>query len=304
VSVPADAHVAVVILTWNGKRDTLACLDSLAECPRDRVSTIVVDNASTDGTVAAVRHRHPSVHIVENPQNLGFAEGNNVGIRHALEVGAECVLVLNNDTLVADGTVPLLVRELSRHPDAAALCPLIYFFEPADLIWYGGAIFDPSKGRSGRVMHYRERSVGDPETHSTDRATGAAMLVPSNVFREAGLFDSSLFLQFEDVEWSLRARAAGYNIYVAPCAELWHKVSVASGGEHSPLISYYGTRNHLEVCRRFAPLGFALALRRALVIVGVHLRLSTKADRRLASAAAVLAGWRDYRRKKFGKRGV
>jgi GT2 family glycosyltransferase len=301
VSVPADARVAVVILTWDGKEDTLACLRSLANCPTERVSVIVVDNGSTDGTAAAVRDAHPSVRVIENRENLGFAEGNNVGIRHALKEGADCILLLNNDTTLAEDTLSVLVEELSRHPDAAAVSPLIYFYSPPDLIWYAGATFDPSKGRSGRVTQYGERGVVDRTTRTTDRVTGAAMIVPSDVFREVGLLDSRLFLHFEDVEWSLRARAAGYSIYFAPRAELWHKVSAATGGEHSPVISYYGTRNHLEICRRYAPLGFVSRHRRAAVIVGVHLVLAFGA-RRVPSAVAVFAGWRDYLRGRFGKR--
>ena len=150
--------VAAVVLSWNRREDTIACLRSLAAAdPSPHV--IVVDNASTDGTSEAVRREFPEIELIENPANLGFAEGNDVGIRHALAHGAEHVLVLNNDTVVDMGFLTPLLEEAARRPDAGALSPKILFAEPGDLIWFAGAEYDPRSGYNGRHRGYRERDA-------------------------------------------------------------------------------------------------------------------------------------------------
>jgi GT2 family glycosyltransferase len=297
----AAPHVAVVVLTHNGRADTLDCLDSLERSDWSALSVIVVDNGSLDGTAAAVAERHGEVCVLRQEQNLGFAEGNNVGIRHALETGADHVLLLNNDTTIAPDTISRCVETARRHPDAGAVCPVIHFAEPAESIWYAGAVFDPRRARSGRMLGYREVDHGQFDTSTvTDRAVGAAMLMPRSVLAEVGLLDADLFFLYEDVDWSLRARHAGRRIYLAPSARVWHRVSATAGGEHSPTIAYYDTRNHLTVCRRHAPLSGVASLRRELAILLVHLAGARRARRRLAYLAAVLRGWCDGRRGRLG----
>jgi GT2 family glycosyltransferase len=296
-------HVAVVVLSWDGLDDTLGCLASLADVAHPRLTTIVVDNGSTDGTSEAVRDAFPDVELVRLEDNLGFAEGNNVGMRRALELGADYVLVLNNDVEVDPGFVTALLREARRRPDAGALCSKILYMEPHDLIWFAGATFDPRSGYNGRQIGYREVDDGRFEAVTeTDRACGAAMLVPRSVLAEVGLFDADLFFYSEDVDWSLRARAAGYRHYVVPASKLWHKVSVTSGGENSPTSLYYGVRNTTVVCERFAPLGRLGTWRRRGILLGVHLTQALLSPRKREGVAAVLQGWSDFRRQRFWKR--
>ena len=289
-------------MAWNGREETLSCLASL-KASRDPTRVIVVDNASTDGTPDAVRAEHPEVEVIANAENRGFAGGNNVGFRRAIELGAQFVLVLNNDTVVNETTIPKLLEALESRPDVAAACPLIYFEDPPNLVWYGGATFNAARGRSGRVTGYRKpiHDVPGP-VREVDRGAGAAMLVRTSVLQEVGFFDESLFLYFEDVEWSLRARRAGHRILFVPEAKVGHRVSLAAGGEHSPLILYYETRNHLEVCRRHAPLGRAASSRRAAMVIAVHLRQALRSTARWSAIKATVAGWRDYRRRRFGPR--
>jgi GT2 family glycosyltransferase len=296
-------HVAVVVLSWNGRDDTLACLASLDKVEHEPLTTIVVDNGSTDGTSEAVRAAFPDVDIVRTEENLGFAEGNNVGMRRALELGADHVLVLNNDVEVDPRFVTPLVQEARRRGDAGALCSKILYMQPRDLIWFAGASFDPRSGYNGRQLGYRERDDGRFETVcETDRACGAAMLVSRPVLERVGLFDADLFFYSEDVDWSLRARRAGYKHYVVPASKLWHKVSVTSGGENSPTTLYYGVRNTTEVCERFAPLGQIGTWRRRLVLLGVHLAQALLSSRKREGVTAVLQGWRDFHRRRFSKR--
>jgi GT2 family glycosyltransferase len=297
------ASVTVVVLTYDGREDTLSCLDSLAESDWIPLSVVVVDNGSHDGTAAAVRAEHPSVTVLEQDDNLGFAEGNNVGMRHALASGADYVFVLNNDTILAPDTITRCVEATERHADAGAVCPMMYFFEPANLIWYAGAAFDPRRARSGGMLGYRELDRGQHSTAGeTGRIAGAAVLFPREALERVGVFDGSLFLQFEDVEWSLRARQSGYRTYVAPEAKIWHKVSAGTGGENSPTLGYYGTRNHIIVCERYAPLSGLAALRRELAIVFFQLTGARKSKQKLAYTRAVMRGWLDGRHGNTGRR--
>jgi GT2 family glycosyltransferase len=298
-------HVAVVVLCWNGRDDTIACLASLERMRWERLSVIVVDNGSTDGTIKAVREQFPDVTAIRSAENLGFAEGNNVGLRAALDAGADHVLLLNNDTLADEGLIEALIDEARLRPDAGALCPLIRYVDPPDRIWYAGARFDPRAIHNGRHTGYGERDAG--QYHSVreiGRATGAAMLVPREVVERVGYLDRRLFLQVEDVEWSLRMRAAGYRILFVPAGQVWHHVSVASGGERAPDTAYYEMRNSLFVCARHAPLRWPARMRRELGMLAVHLLHARLAPRPVDNARAVLAGWRDFRAGRLGPRGA
>src|SRR5712691_2717467 len=147
----SSPHVAVVVLTWNGEDDTLACLASLGRVEYDNLSVVVVDNGSADRTVLRVRTEFPEVAVLETGANLGFAAGNNVGIQHALDRGAEYVFLLNNDTEVD----PELIRHLvdAAEPDASAgvLGPKVFFFSHRDRLWYAGGWVQRWAGASGHI---------------------------------------------------------------------------------------------------------------------------------------------------------
>jgi GT2 family glycosyltransferase len=301
--MPAGGLVAVIVLSWNGRDDTLGCLASLAAVSYPELVTIVVDNGSSDGTPEALAAAFPAVECIRSERNLGFAEGCNVGIRRALERGARYVLILNNDVEVDARFVEALVEEALRRPDAGALCSKVLYLDPPDLIWFAGASFDPHSGYNGRQRGYRERDDGRfEEVVESDRACGAAMLVPRSVFEEVGLFDPELFAYSEDTDWSLRARAAGHRLYLVPASRVWHKVSVASGGENSPSTLYYGVRNTIEVCERYAPLGRLGSGRRRLVLLAAHVAQALLSRRRREGLVAVWQGYRDLRARRFGQR--
>ena len=224
-------------------------------------------------------------------------------MRRALELGADYVLVLNNDVEVDPAFVSALVEEAGRRPDAGALCSKILYADPSDLIWFAGASFDPRSGYNGRQRGYREKDDGRfDEVVETDRACGAAMLVPRAVLEKVGVFDPELFCYSEDTDWSLRAREAGYRHYVVPASKVWHKVSASSGGESSPTTLYYGIRNTIAVCERHAPLGRVGTWRRRSILLAAHLAQAGLSSRKREGLAAVAQGWRDVRAGRFGQR--
>jgi GT2 family glycosyltransferase len=294
----------MVVLSWNGVDDTVACLRSLAEVRWQRREVILVDNGSTDGTPDAVRREFPDVDVLANPTNLGFSSGNNLGIERALAHDSDWVFILNNDTVLAPDVVEQLIAAADTHPGAGILSPLIFFSDPPDLVWFGGARFDPARGRSGRMEHYRRRvPAGFSGVRPIDRAAGAAMLVSRQAIEQVGSFDPELFFLHEDVDLSLRVHAAGFELLLVPAAQVWHRVAASQDGhERTPLTSYYGLRNNLLVCERHAPLPRLATWRRELACVGTHVAGLRRADRPVASLRALLAGWRDYHRRRFGRR--
>jgi GT2 family glycosyltransferase len=150
--------VVAVVLAWNGREDTLACLDALARSEFRGLETVLVDNGSTDGTSDAVATAHPGVEILRSETNEGYAGGNNLGLARALARGARHVLVLNNDVEVAPDAVAALVDAAERLPAVGAVNPKILFADPPGRIWFAGATFDPRRGYNGR-----QRGYGEPD---------------------------------------------------------------------------------------------------------------------------------------------
>jgi GT2 family glycosyltransferase len=300
---PDAPHIAVVVLSWNGREETLSALESLEAVEYEPLTVVVVDNASEDGSAEAVAARFPKAVLVRNAENRGYAGGMNVGIDAARERGADAVLLLNNDVQVDSGFVEPLVDEAARRPDAAALCPKILFSDRPNLIWYAGAHFDPRRGYNGRHIGFGELDTDrDGGPTETERACGAAMFIPGRALDEIGVFDESLFAYMEDAEWSLRARQHGKSLLVVPSSRIWHKVSSGTGGEGSPVALYYSVRNTLTVCERHAPLGPLGTWRRRLVVLLAHAAQAVLLGHRRAAAAAIVRGFRDFWAGRLGPR--
>lgn len=237
--------VVLVILNWNGKDDTLECLASVFKIDYPEFEVVVVDNGSSDGSVPAIRQAFPQAHLIETGKNLGYAGGNNVGIRYALDLGAEFVFVLNNDTKIAQDALTHLVAEAKRHPEAAALGPVICYMDRPDVIWTAGDKFcDP-------IRLFQQSKEGEsiaclqPDSYETDRIMGAALFIPKAILATVGLFDERYFLTNEESDWCCRARRLGHTCRIVPKAIVWHKVGSALGDDSSPLRLYFNTRNHL-----------------------------------------------------------
>ena len=291
-------RVVAVVLSWNGREDTLACLESLRG-----VETIVVDNGSTDGSAEAVAERFPEVELVRAGVNLGYAAGNNVGIRRALDREADWVVLVNNDATVAADLVAALEAAAARHPGAGVLGGKVYVADPPDVLWYAGGSFEPRVGYSGRVRGAGESDDGRYDNErDVDWGTGALLAVSRKAVGRAGLLDEELFAYMEDVDWCLRIRDAGLRVVFAPSLRAWHRVSASTGGAASTTSLYYHCRNTLAVCERRRPLGRGHTGVRRAIVVGTHLLQTFRHPARGRAAWAVLRGWRDYRRGRMGRR--
>jgi len=299
ISVP---EVAVIVLNWNGRDDTLACLESLRAVDYVNYRVLVVDNGSTDGSVDAIRQLFPDVRLVETGRNLGFAEGNNVGIRLALQEGADYVFLLNNDTVVAPSLLRELVSAAARCPEGGVFTARILYHAEPERIWSAGVRWLDARMEFRHIQDDAENSIDARGVASTDYACGCALFARSSVFRSVGLLDPKFFLTYEETDFCYRARRAGIPSYYVQSAVLWHKVSVSFGGSESPLIKYFITRNRLlwgerhlsarELLRLYKVTWWEIRKRlKPELAADAAPRLSLTRWRRLAEIAA--ARWKD-----------
>jgi GT2 family glycosyltransferase len=241
---------AIVVLNWRNASGTVACLDSLKNSTASGLAVIVVDNGSGDDSVSVIRQRHPDLPLLETGANLGYAGGNNVGIRYALEHGAEYVGILNNDTLVDPDFLQPLLATNQLTPDGAITTPMICETEEPEIIWALGARIDWKTATSHRLHAGEQRAVWkDRAPHTVDFALGTALLAPRPIWERAGQIDESFFLYYEETDWCVRAQRLGIPSLSAPASCVWHEAG-AGGGRTSPQITYYMTRNALRFLKR------------------------------------------------------
>ena len=241
----SQPKVAIIIVNFNGKEDTLKCLESLRQDRYPNKEIIVVDNGSSNDSVAAIRSSRPEVILLETGENLGFGGGNNVGIRRAVGTGAEYVYLLNNDTTSEPGALSELMMAAQENPDFGILAPVMHYMAEPEKIWFGGATLNPG------TLEALHDNASPPERGGPLReipwATGCAMLIPAKLTAELGGFDERFFLYSEDVDLSLRVRKAGYKIGLVPAARIFHKVGASARG--SPLACYHALRGKLLLQR-------------------------------------------------------
>ncbi len=241
--------VAIIILNWKGLDDTLACVRSLERVDYARFETVVIDNGSGDGSAAALKKACPGLRVLETGDNLGFAGGNNLGLEWALARRYDYALLLNNDTEVALDFLRRLVEAMERDPALSVVGPTIYFHADPRRIWSSGGHID---WRTGRTLMEGLGQVDEGQfgegPREVDFVTGCAMLVRMDVVHRIGSIDPRFFAYYEETEWCVRMRRAGFGVAHVPGARVWHKVSPMEQA-HSPLVHYYMTRNRLLFLR-------------------------------------------------------
>lgn len=310
------SKIGIIVLNWNGKKDTLACLASLQELTYTNHFVVVVDNGSTDGSLETLRAAFPAVHYLPLPSNLGFAGGNNPGIHFALAQGADIVILLNNDTVVAKDLLERFVEGFEAHPQAGILGAKIYLFDNRDLLDHYGGVWLKKKA-DVRLIGLREKDT--PNVPIIDYACGACIAIKRAVCDAIGLLETRYFLYWEENDFCLRARKAGFATLVCPAAKIWHKVSASLVGGR-PHSTYFWWRGRLlwisrqytlaERCSIYTtillPAFLKLIKIRALKSLQLALLRTfsprqdhTQRIEKLRKNRAALAGIRDYYLKRF-----
>ena len=292
-----DPRVTVIILNWNGWKDTVECLESLFQINYSNFDVIVVDNDSHDESLEKIRNyasgkinvisdflifnsnnkpikileytKEESEHLkvetkflklaskklflIKNYANYGFAEGNNIGIRFAVNIlNPKYILLLNNDTVVDQDFLKEMVNIGEINTDIGIIGPKIYYYNEKNTIWCIGGKID---WKLARGLHVGINEVDNgqyDEIKEFEYVSGSAFLIKREVVDEIGLIDKQFFLYFEESDWALRASQNGYKSVYTPKAKVWHKVSKSGGGITKTLGLYYITRNRWLFMKKWA----------------------------------------------------
>lgn len=283
--------------------DTLECLSSLENLTYPEIRTIVVDNASRDNQAEIIEQKFPSTAVLRQSENLGFCGGCNVGIKYALENGADFVMLLNNDTLVPPDLIEKLLAGFEVSENAGAVSPIILEHPATEKIWFSRARWEISEAQFRLAKpdeKYEDFSVKPP--YLSDFACGCCLLASAEIFREVGLFDERYFAFYDEAEWCSRLREKGFAAYVIPTAFMYHKVSRSTP---SLVSTYLLSRNRLlwmtENLSSRDKLKAMPYLFKELVWHSLNLLGLRKGNYTKQHSRALLRGWKDYMLGKFYK---
>ena len=242
--------VCIITTAWNQIDKTMACLETINAQEYAGVSTLLVDNGSTDDTVEQVSKKYPQVKIITLPENLGPTGGYNVGFRQALADDFNLIFLVNNDTLLAPDCVSLLVDEAMTSTDIGLLMPKIYYADDPNRIWSVGGWENPWNMEVERPGENQIDHGEWEEPVDIDDAPFCAVMLTRTLLETVGLPDERYFLYYEDRDFSRRAQEAGFRLRLVPAAHMWHAVSSSSGGSDSPNERYWMARSGVLFFRK------------------------------------------------------
>ncbi|MGI8420247.1 MAG: glycosyltransferase family 2 protein [Candidatus Levyibacteriota bacterium] len=269
-------NIAVVTVNYNTAKDTQAFLASLAKIARENftIQTIVVDNGSIEKLQLSPKEQLNTI-LIHNADNSGFSGGYNIGIKTALKNGADAIMIVNNDTLLDPDLLINLEKVLYSDEIIGLTVPKIYFAKGHEfhkdrytkeqlgkVLWYAGGSVDWKNIQS---IHRGVDEVDEGQYNNTEKvdfASGCCMMIKKEVFEKIGMFDERYFLYYEDADLCERMKRAGYALYYAPDAFLYHINASSSGGAGNVIQDYYITRNQMLFGMSYAPLRAKIALLR------------------------------------------
>ncbi|MBR1447491.1 MAG: glycosyltransferase family 2 protein [Prevotella sp.] len=242
-----DIVLSIITINYNGLKDTCELIETLPLYDSS-IEVIVVDNASREDEASEIERRYPAVKVIRSDRNLGFAGGNNLGIKAAR---GQYIFLINNDTVFKeDGHMDTLIQRLNTSEKIGAVCPKIRFAWGNHSIQFAGFTPLSTITLRNRSIGYGEEDQGQHDTaHPTPYAHGAAMMLKREVIDQVGLMPECYFLYYEELDWSMMLTRAGYDIWYEPACTIYHKESQATG-QDSPLKTYYLTRNRLLLVKR------------------------------------------------------
>jgi GT2 family glycosyltransferase len=291
--------VVIVILNWNGLADTLECLESIRRLAYANFAVLVVDNGSSSDEAGQLEKCDIVTRLVRSPVNLGYAGGANLGIRNALDMRADYVWLLNNDTIVGPDSLATLVVLGEEHDYIGLLSPVIYHYDARESVQVAVMEIDFRRNTLRFVRSIEESVVGP---HGEGFALpGVALLVKRKVLEELGGFDERFFAYFEDTDFSVSALAAGFGTRLAKEARVYHKYGRSLGGRESSVREYLFTRNYyLFWTKHTTGRWRRVTLRFGYVAWVLECAVSERKAGRVVSAEHILAGGWDALRGRWG----
>lgn len=239
----------IIILNWNGLSDTVECVRSCLELEYAPYEIVIVDNGSADGSETVLRETFPEVKVIQTGRNLGYAGGNNAGIRHAVMEGADYIWLLNNDTVAHPRALDALVGQAKQDPSIGIVGSKICCYADRSRLLYAGGRVDMGTGVTEHIGYGRIDDGSFDQTAETDYITGCSLLVKREVIENIGLMNEDYFLYFEETEWCVQAQRSGYRLIYAPQSVVYHKES-ATVRKFAGAMLYYLVRNRLLFLQR------------------------------------------------------
>lgn len=299
-TVPQQPSVGIVVVNYNGAAFINRFAESLARVDYPNHRTVIVDNASQDGSGDELQRLLPESVLLRAPENLGTAGGNNIGIRYCLDQGFDRLLILNNDTVL---TEDFLSKLIAFAGERTITVPKILYYDDPRLISTHAGDFDWRFGLFNNTFHGKPDGPATNRPRDLQTASFCCALVPAAAFREVGLLDERFFMYYEETDWLRRALTAGFRLRYDPEAIVYHMESASSGGGWmTPFKHYYATRNRLYLVRKNSQsrLWFGVFtlyfLTTRLVYLGGY-----AAKRRKPMAKALVLGVLDYYRGRMGR---
>ena len=240
-----EYKLSIITVNYNGLKDTCALIESIPF--NENMEVIVVDNASKQDEASIIQKLYPQIKVIQSEKNLGFAGGNNIGIK---EAKGQFLFLINNDTVFKEFNIEPLIKRLESSPNIGIVCPKIRFTWGAKPIQYTGYTPLSKIAVRNQAIGYGEEDKGQYDVpHPTPYAHGAAMLIKREAIEKVGFMPENYFLYYEELDWSMMFTRAGYEIWYDPACTIYHKES-QSAGQNSPLRTYYITRNRLLLVKR------------------------------------------------------
>ena len=293
--MPQECELSIITVNYNGLNDTCALIDSIPF--NEDMEVIVVDNGSREDEASMLQTRYPHIKAIRSDQNLGFAGGNNLGIKAAK---GKYLFLINNDTVFKEFNPQILIKRLETSLKIGIVCPKIRFAWDNHPIQYAGYTpLSPITIRN-KAIGYGEEDKGQYDLpHQTPYAHGAAMMLKREVIDKVGLMPECYFLYYEELDWSMMITRAGYEIWYEPASAIYHKES-QSTGQNSPLRTYYITRNRLLLVKRnFKGFKKYLAYTYLQLIVATRDKLKYLLKRQTDLLKATTKGLRDFNNNQF-----
>lgn len=248
--------VTIIILNWNGKEDTIECLKSLSMICYPNYEVVLVDNGSTDDSVSCFKKVFPQIKLIETGANLGFAGGNNVGIKYALETSTDFILLLNNDTIVDPKFLDELIKFSEHEINLGVVSPFVYWYDNPNEVQNGGEKINWFRFKSTKLWElYPENNIIECENGS-----GACMLIKRSMIETIGPMSEDYFLLLEDVDLYLRALKYGLKNLSIRSAVVWHKTSRSLNKKKNTMV-VYKTRNWFVIRKKYlSPIKYSVSL--------------------------------------------
>lgn len=242
--------VYIILVNYNGLEDTIDCLRSLNNINYDNYKIVIVDNNS-NGNDAEILSKESGFELFALEENIGFAGGNNIGIEFAMKNNADYVLLLNNDTIVEEDFLCKLVETAEKDNRVGAVGGKIFYFDDKEKLWYAGAKINKFNGKTYHEGVNKNDSKKYSIEKETEYITGCMMLVSKEAIEKVGMMDDSYFLYYEETDWNVKIKQAGYKLMYNPSSVIYHKISQSTKELNYIMVCYYDRNSYHFIMNNF-----------------------------------------------------